>query len=42
MDADANNTYEVSDLVLHMEAYQFKNNDYYTVMNSLVSTGAYK
>ncbi len=40
--ADANNTFEVSDIILHVEALQFKTSDYYDVMNRLVESGAYK
>jgi len=34
--------YSVSDIVLHIEAFQFKTSDYYDVMNRLVDSGAYK
>jgi hypothetical protein len=34
--------YEVRDIVLHIEALQFKTSDYYDVMNRLVDSGAYK
>lgn len=40
--ADANNTFQISDIVLHIEALQFKTDDYYQVMNRLVDSGAYK
>lgn len=40
--ADANITYEVSDIILHIEALQFKLNDYYNVMTKLVQDGLYK
>jgi len=35
-------SYEVRDIVLHIEALQFKTSDYYDVMNRLVDSGAYK
>jgi hypothetical protein len=34
--------YTISDIVLHIEALQFKTSDYYDVMNRLVDSGAYK
>ena len=34
--------YEIRDIVLHIEAFQFKTSDYYDVMNRLVDSGAYK
>lgn len=34
--------YEIRDIVLHIEALQFKTSDYYDVMNRLVDSGAYK
>ncbi len=39
---DANNTFQISDIVLHIEALQFKTSDYYDIMNRLVDSGAYK
>jgi len=39
---DANNTYEIRDIVLHIEALQFKGSDYYDTMNRLVADGLYK
>lgn len=34
--------YTISDIILHIEAFQFKTSDYYDVMNRLVDSGAYK
>ncbi len=34
--------YSIRDIVLHMEALQFKTSDYYDIMNRLVDSGAYK
>ena len=42
INADANNTYSISNIVLHIEALQFKTRDYYDVMNKLVDSGNYK
>jgi len=36
------NQYAIRDIVLHIEALQFKTSDYYDVMNRLVDSGAYK
>lgn len=35
-------SYTIKDIVLHMEALQFKTSDYYDIMNRLVDSGAYK
>lgn len=40
--ADANQTYSISNIVLHIEALQFKTRDYYDVMNKLVESGNYR
>ena len=40
--ADFNNTYQISDIVLHIEGLQFKTSEYYDVMNQLVDNGSYK
>lgn len=40
--ADANQVYYIKDIVLHIEAYQFKTRDYYDVMNKLVDSGNYR
>jgi hypothetical protein len=37
-----NSVYYISNIVLHIEALQFKTRDYYDVMNRLVETGQYK
>jgi len=42
VNADANNTFEIRDIVLHIEALQFKGSDYYDTMNRLVADGLYK
>jgi hypothetical protein len=42
INGDANLTFQVSDIILHIEALQFKTNDYYDIMNRLVESGAYK
>ena len=34
--------YQVSNIILHIEAYQFKTSEYYDIMNRLVDSGAYK
>lgn len=34
--------FSIRDVVLHMEALQFKTSDYYDIMNRLVDSGAYK
>lgn len=34
--------FSIRDIVLHMEALQFKTSDYYDIMNRLVDSGAYK
>ena len=34
--------YSIRDIVLHLEALQFKTSDYYDIMNRLVDSGAYK
>jgi len=34
--------YSIRDIVLHIEALQFKTSDYYDIMNRLVESGAYK
>lgn len=36
------NAYSVRDVVLHIEALQFKNSDYYDIMNQLVDSGKWK
>lgn len=40
--ADATQTYSISNIVLHIEALQFKTRDYYDVMNKLVESGNYR
>lgn len=40
--ADTNNVYQISNIVLHIEAYQFRGGDYFDVMNALVGSGNYK
>lgn len=40
--ADANNTFQIRDIVLHIEALQFRDREYYDVMNALVDSGNYK
>lgn len=40
--ADTTQGYSIRDVVLHIEALQFKTSDYYDVMNRLVDSGAYK
>jgi hypothetical protein len=40
--AAENSVYYISNIVLHIEALQFKTRDYYDVMNRLVETGQYK
>lgn len=40
--ADGTTGYSIRDIVLHIEALQFKTSDYYDVMNRLVDSGAYK
>jgi len=40
--ADVNNTYEIRDIVLHLEAFQFKTSEYYDTMGALVERNAYK
>ena len=40
--ADTNAVFNISNIVLHIEALQFKTQDYYDVMNSLVASGKYK
>jgi len=34
--------YNISNIVLHIEAYQFKTDDYYNVMKSLIEAGKYR
>lgn len=34
--------FSIRDIILHMEALQFKTSDYYDIMNRLVDSGAYK
>ncbi len=34
--------YSIRDIILHIEALQFKTSDYYDIMNRLVDSGAYK
>ena len=31
--------YNISNIILHIEAYQFKTSDYYNVMKSLIESG---
>ena len=38
---DTNNTYEIRDIILHIEGLKFKDNSYYEVMNRLVEGGNY-
>jgi hypothetical protein len=40
--ADAAQIYSISNIVLHIEAFQFKTRDYYDVMNKLVESGNYR
>ena len=40
--AETNAVFNISNIVLHIEALQFKTQDYYDVMNSLVASGKYK
>ena len=40
--ADATQIYSISNVVLHIEAFQFKTRDYYDVMNKLVESGNYR
>jgi hypothetical protein len=40
--ADANQIFSISNIVLHIEAFQFKTRDYYDVMNKLVESGNYR
>jgi len=40
--ADTANVYNIRDVVLHVEALQFKTSDYYDIMNRLVDSGLYK
>jgi hypothetical protein len=40
--ADAAQTYSISNIILHIEAFQFKTRDYYDVMNKLVESGNYR
>jgi hypothetical protein len=40
--ADATQIYSISNIVLHIEALQFKTRDYYDVMNKLVESGNYR
>jgi len=42
INADTNNTYEIRDIILHIEALQLKTRDYYDVINRLVESGQYK
>ena len=34
--------YNISNIILHIEAYQFKTSDYYNVMKSLIESGKYR
>ena len=36
------NVYNISNIILHIEAYQFKTSDYYNVMKSLIESGKYR
>jgi len=40
--ADANQRIEIRNIILHVEAIQFKTKDYYDVMNTLVDSGKYQ
>ncbi len=37
-----NGVYNISNIVLHIEAYQFKTDDYYNVVKSLIKAGKYR
>jgi hypothetical protein len=40
--ADTNQRIEIRNIILHVEAFQFKTKDYYDVMNTLVNSGKYQ
>jgi len=42
VNAETNAVYSISNIVLHIEAFQFKTRDYYDVMNKLVDSGNYR
>ena len=40
--ATETSVYQISNIILHIEAYQFKTSEYYDIMNRLVDSGAFK